>query len=271
MRHRHRIKKLLIGILLSVIIFLTWRYAGRFYAELSKIKTSPEELPEARSRIEMVRGFFFSEKEALKEWEEKIFKGRVIYSIEKEDGLSYARAISDKAASALYFKIKMDARERRPVVSWKWQAVKFPVKKNKEDIEKESEDDFAARIYVIFPAMFLTNSKVLEYIWAETLPPGTTGTSPYSKNIKLMVLRSGLDKGKRWFFEERDIVDDYVKLFGRMPEYNIGAVAFMTNTEHTGTSAEAMYDEIVVGYKDVNVKGGDHFEDKVLKNKLSDR
>ena len=98
--------------------------------------------------------------------------------------------------------------------------------------------------------MFITNSRVLEYVWAEKLPAGTAGTSPYSKNIKLIVLRSGPDKDDRWFSEERDITADYIKMFGRSPEYNIGAVAFMTNTEHTGSRAAAMYDEIEIGYKE---------------------
>jgi len=133
------------------------------------------------------------------------------------------------------------------MVSWKWRADKFPVKTSKESLDTENEDDFAARVYVIFPAMFFTNSKVLEYIWAESLPVGSTGVSPYSKNIKLMVLQSG--PKKEWISEERDIRADYVALFGHEPEYNIGAVAFMTNSEHTGSNAAAVYDEIKLGYR----------------------
>jgi hypothetical protein len=98
--------------------------------------------------------------------------------------------------------------------------------------------------------MFFTNSKVLEYIWSETLLEGMIGTSPYSKNIKLIVTRSGANQDKKWFREDRDIKADYMKAFGRSPEHDIGAVAFMTNTEHTGTSADAMYDEIKLGYKE---------------------
>lgn len=203
---------------------------------------------DARPRIdlEVVKPFTFSEDKALKEWEEKVFKGKVVYSIEKDADLSYVKATSDKSASALYYKIKMDAKTRRPVITWKWRVEKFPVKKFQESLDTENEDDFSARVYVIFPAMFFTNSKVLEYVWAESLPVGSTGTSPYSKNIKLIALRSGPDKD--WASEERDIRSDYVKMFGREPEYNIGAVAFMTNAEHTQTGAEGMYDDITLGY-----------------------
>ena len=119
--------------------------------------------------------------------------------------------------------------------------------------------------------MFLTNSKVLEYVWAKDLPAGTTGTSHYSKNIKLIVLRSGIDKDNIWFSEDRDIISDYIKMFGKPPEYNIGAIAFMTNTEHTGTAAEAMYGNIKIGYRDSSAKGGEGIENKILENKVSDR
>jgi hypothetical protein len=206
--------------------------------------------PKALQKAEVIKDFPFSGENALKEWEEKIFKGKVVYRVEKGQTLSYVRATSDKAASALYYRLKLDAKDKKPVVSWKWNVDKFPEKKTKESLEIENEDDFAARVYVIFPAMFFTNSKVLEYIWSETLPEGTIGTSPYSKNIKIIVARSGSNADKKWFQEDRDIAADYMKAFGRSPEYDIGAVAFMTNTEHTLTSADAMYDEIRLGYKE---------------------
>lgn len=206
--------------------------------------------PKALKMPEIVKDFPFNEDNALKEWEEKIFKGKVVYRIEKEHPLSYVRATSDNAASALYYKLKLDAKNNNPVISWKWNVDKFPEKKTKESLETQNEDDFAARVYVIFPAAFFTNSKVLEYIWAETLHEGMMGDSPYSKNIKLIVTRSGPNPDKKWFQEDRDIAADYIKAFGKSPEYNIGAVAFMTNTEHTGTSADAMYDEIRLGYKE---------------------
>lgn len=201
-------------------------------------------------KAEIVKDFPFSEKDSLKEWEEKIFRGKVVYTVEENKPLSYVRATSSKTASALYYKIKLDAKGKDPLISWKWNVNKFPEKQKEEDLETENEDDFAARVYVIFPAMFFTNSKVLEYVWAEKLTEGTIGTSPYSKNIKLIVARSGQNKDGKWYEESRDITADYIKAFGVKPEYNIGAVAFMTNTEHTGTSADAMYDEIKLGYKE---------------------
>lgn len=232
-----------------------WRYNTYIYQKA--VREAPPSIQRAirtvtqiplRYKTEMVKYFQFSQNGSLEEWEEKVFKGRVIYEIEKDRDLSYVRAKSESAASALYYKIKLDVRGQHPIISWKWKVNAFPKKSSPENIETENEHDFAARVYVIFPAGFITNWKVLEYIWAETLPVGTTGTSPYSKNIKLTVLRSGPVKEGEWFQEERDIVADYTRAFGEPPRHNVGAVSFMTNAEHTSTSADADYDDIKLGY-----------------------
>ncbi len=233
---------LFLSIFILIAAVILYRYNVYIF------KKAAREVP-SKYKILLVKFFPFSTENALREWEEKVFRGKVVYEIEKNQDLSYVRATSDKTASALYYKIKVDAKRRYPVVSWKWKVEKFPAKKSAESLETQNEDDFAARVYVIFPAMFITNSKVLEYVWAETLPVEKSGTSPYSKNIKLVVLESGLSKDSSWAREERDIVSDYIKMFGRAPEYDIGAVAFMTNAEHTGTSADAMYDDIKISYE----------------------
>ena len=220
------------------------------------IKRIIKERP-AKYEVELVKWFPFSQESSLAEWETKVFKDRVVYRVEQDKGLCYVRATSKAAASALYYRIKLDAKNRRPVISWKWRVEKFPEKKLPESLEIQNEDDFAARVYVIFPALFFTNWKVLEYVWTEKLPLGTIGTSPYSKNIKLIVAGSGSGEKDEWLSEERDIVADYVKAYGRTPEYDIGAMAVMTNTEHTGSSADAMYGDIKLGYiKENNRKGG---------------
>lgn len=229
-------------IVASLLLLLVFLVAGYRYF-------SPFRLKKVTQKIQTVKHFSFSGGDSLKEWEEKVFKGKVKYSIEKDGDQSYVRAESKGDASALYYRIKMSAKSRYPVVKWKWRVETFPEKKSPENLELQNEDDFAARFYVIFPALFFTNSKVLEYVWAKDLPVGKTGDSPYSKNIKLIVLRSGPAGAKHWFEEERDIYNDYVKMFGKPPEYDIGAIAFMTNTEHTGAKADAAYDEIELGYR----------------------
>lgn len=235
-------------IFLSAFCILSLSVIILYHYNIFPPRGALREIP-LKYKILLVKWFPFTEDNSLREWEEKIFKGKVVYKVENGNALSYVRATSKGTASALYYRIKLDARKRRPLISWKWNVREFPKKKLPESLETKDENDFAARVYAIFPAVFFTNSKVIEYVWTETLPVGTTGTSPYFKNIKIIVVRSGPNKEDRWFKESRDVVEDYKKVFGRKPEYNIGAVAFMTNAEHTGTSADSMYDDIKLGYK----------------------
>jgi len=189
-------------------------------------------------RVDVVRRFGFSNAGDLREWRVKPFRGRVDYRITSDGPESYVSAVSEKTASALFYKIKLDMK-KRPVISWKWRVKKFPDKKGSEDLKSAKSDDFGARLYVIFPAMFFTRSRAIEYIWTEEAMEGAVSPSPYSRNLQLVVVESGKKEGVGWVYEERDIYDDYLRAFGEPPRYNIGAIAFMTDADSTGSSAEA--------------------------------
>jgi hypothetical protein len=230
--------------------------------------------------------FKFDKKNALNEWQEKIFKNRVLYTVEPGKGTGQLLAKSNNASSGLYYKIRFDPK-RYPMISWKWKVIKFPEKtasqknalgareesvwdkiltalhlKPKPEPEKAQKpengkntregwlekDDYAARVYIIFPSWFFPNTKCIEYIWSEDLPAGKIITSPYFSNIKLIVVRSGKIDGDGWSFEERNIYDDYKRAFGTKPS-SVGAIALMTDTDNTMSTAEALYADIKVGYQ----------------------
>jgi len=193
--------------------------------------------------------FQFKRKDSLKEWEEKIFKGRVLYTVKMEKTDGYLNAYSKDAASGILYKVQFDPK-KNPMISWKWKVLKFP---NKQVNTPETEgwleqDDYAARFYVIFPKFSFTLTKALEYVWARDIPEGTVISSPYSNNIKIIVAESGSSLFKRWVKEERNIYEDFKKAFNAKPG-KVGAIAIMTDTDNSQSTAEANYDEIKVGYK----------------------
>ena len=194
--------------------------------------------------------FRFNKKEALEEWEEKIFKNKVLYSVEPKKEGGYLSAKSDKACSGLIYRIKFYPKEN-PLISWSWKVIKFPEKKPAQDRDKGGwieKDDYAARVYAIFPSWYFMNIRSLEYIWDENLPEGTIITSPYFSNIKLIVTESGRSNIGQWVFEERDIYQDYKRAFGSAPSGYVGAIALMTDTDNTLSTAEATYKDIKMGY-----------------------
>jgi hypothetical protein len=193
--------------------------------------------------------FPFRKKDALNEWEEKIFKGKVLYTVRVEKTDGYLNALSNSTASGILYRIKFDPKQE-PNISWKWKVISFPKKgtplsKGGDWIEA---DDYAARFYVIFPRLSFNLTHALEYVWDEKLLKGSIITSPYSKNIKIIVAESGKGNLNKWVYVERNIYNDYVRAFARKPG-NVGAIAIMTDTDNTKSTAEAQYDEIRVGYK----------------------
>ncbi|MBU1147272.1 MAG: DUF3047 domain-containing protein [Candidatus Omnitrophica bacterium] len=200
----------------------------------------------------MPKWFLFDEKSALNEWQEKIFKNKVLYSVEEGLKDGYLSAKSEQACSGLFYRIGFDPKTL-PMISWQWKVVKFPEKKGPVASEKNGwieKDDYAARVYVIFPSLNFRRTRSIEYIWDEHLPEGTVMTSPYFKNIKLIVVESGAGNMDQWVLEKRNIYEDYKRAFGKAPSSNVGAIALMTDTDNTLSTAEALYKDIKVGYKD---------------------
>jgi len=199
---------------------------------------------------QLPKWFPFKKKDALISWKEKIFKGRTLYNITVNETDGYLTAYSKSTASGLFYRVNFNPR-KEPMVSWKWKVVKFPDKnkiKSTDDgwIEK---DDYAARFYIIFPKFLFNLTKSLEYVWDKELPEDTIMESPYFKNIKLIVIETGKENLGKWVYEERNIYEDYKKAFKKSPDM-VGAIAIMTDTDNTTSTAEAHYDEIKVGYKD---------------------
>lgn len=212
-------------------------------ADLSSHPTLP--MVRAQQNFKVLLRYGFENSEALKRWEEKIFKGGTRYEVLEENGGGFLRSKSNNSCSGLYIQTNTPSTPDL-YVSWKWRALEFPKKKTPDNISNKSEDDFAARVYVIFPGSNFFKSDVIEYVWDERAPAGTTALSLYSERIKLVILRSGPAPKEEggWAEEERNVYEDYQKLYGKAPEKPVGAVALMSDSDNTGTSAEADFKDI---------------------------
>ena len=203
-------------------------------------------------RDKLLRGvawFRFNDENALDGWEEKIFKGKVLYTIKEDAGGGYLNAYSRNAASGLLYWLKFNPRER-PMVGWKWKVTKFPDKKEGtfRDSPWLEKDDYAARFYIIFPRFPFFRAQCLEYVWDKELPVGTIITNPNYTNLKIIVIESGEKNRGKWIKVERNIYEDFKQFFGGQPP-DVGAIAIMTDAENTESTAEAQYNDIEVGYE----------------------
>lgn len=172
-------------------------------------------------------------------WVEKKFKNATRYSIVAEAGGRVLKAESSNAASGLIFNIKFDPAEY-PIITWRWKIKNIL---SKGDAAKKSGDDYAARVYVVFPHWFPPKTKSLNYIWANRLPKGAGAPNQFFSNAAMIAVESGNENIGKWVTERRNILDDFKKAFGSDPPM-AGAIAVMTDTDQTGESAVAYYDDI---------------------------
>ena len=177
-------------------------------------------------------------------WSGKSFKGETEYRIVEDAGQKVLQAISQGTASGLVFETEYDPKEY-PVLSWRWKVANTLVK---GDSRTKAGDDYAARVYVVFPHWFFPKTKTLNYIWANRLSKESVQANAYLSNAVMIAVESGVENVGEWVSVRRNIVEDYRRAFGEDPP-KIGAIAIMTDTDNTGESAVAWYSDIVASQK----------------------
>lgn len=198
----------------------------------------------AYSAIVYLKEFTFDDEKPLADWNKMILNGEVEYIPIKQGDQGFVRALSNSTCSALYYRINFKLDEY-PFITWKWQAIKFPdLSAVKEEKDK---DDYAARLYVVFPSLSFSSSKFIEYVWSEDLPIGTIMRNSEASNVKLIVARSGKVSDKAWVSESRNVYKDYIKAFRKKPRMKAGAIAIMCDADNSKTEAESLFDEIAIG------------------------
>jgi hypothetical protein len=180
--------------------------------------------------------------QSIRGWEEKSFVGNTIYRIIEEDGNYILHARADSSCSGLYKQNRFNPKEWQ-VLSWRWKVIRLP---DKGDERFKETDDYGARVYVVFPQILWWRSRTISYIWAQHLPKNAFCQNPWMPKYEMMLaVESGADSLGRWTMERRNVYEDYIRLFGTEPP-RAGAIAVLTDSDNTGGSAEAFYDDFIL-------------------------
>ncbi|HET6420153.1 MAG TPA: DUF3047 domain-containing protein [Geobacteraceae bacterium] len=172
-------------------------------------------------------------------WKPKAFNGHTQYCLARDGDKCVLKAYSRNSASSLYKMVKVDPVEY-PLLRWSW---KIDHTLKREDATRKSGDDFAARVYVVFPGTFFWTTKAITYVWSGKLPKGASIKNPYNSNAIMIVAESGDGQVGKWVNEERNYYLDYKRIFGEEPP-KLGAVAVMTDTDDTRDEVTAWYGDI---------------------------
>jgi Protein of unknown function (DUF3047) len=188
-----------------------------------------------------------------------------VYTPERENGRPVLRATADCSASGLLLRLPSPVDlSRTPRLRWRWRVERGL---DVADETTRAGDDFAARIYVLFPPEHEPRSAwewlrrallrrlyaeeppghALDYVWASRAAPGTRWPNPYAPENTMIVLRSGgATAHGTWRVEDVDLAADHLRLLG-VPAPPVEAVALMTDADQTCARAEAGYADFAFG------------------------
>lgn len=177
-----------------------------------------------------------------RQWRDQdLFTKPTRYETAESDGKIALHARSESANAGLLREVRLKSPTSAHL-SWQWK-ISRPLLDNNRERER-SGDDYAARICVIFETSLIPlRTRSIQYVWAAHEAAGAIYPSPYSRNVGMIVLRSGEAGTQAWQAERRDLLADYRAYFGESPEM-ISAVGVLVDTDNTGLTAEAWFSDL---------------------------
>ena len=180
----------------------------------------------------------------LDDWQRTSFAGETAYELVGDEGATVLHAISNRSASALGRRIRIDLK-KTPYVRWRWKIAKWL---ETSDERSKAGDDYAARLYLVVDGGLLKwRTRTVTYVWSSGNPAGASWRNAHNpRNAAIFAVRGHDDEPGFWRDEQRNAFEDFKAAFGREVRY-IDAVVVMTDTDNTGSQAQAWYGDISFG------------------------
>jgi hypothetical protein len=187
------------------------------------------------------------------------FRKATAYRLVDNGGTTVVHAVAQGSSSGLAFNVDIDPRAF-PVARWRWN-VPRPIP-GADNTVREG-DDAPARVEFIFSGdtgtlpfderLFFAQVKTLtgvdipyatlDYSWGAGAPAGSIAINTWTGRIRSILVRSGPEGMGEWVTEERNVYEDFKRVFGEEPG-RITQVVIYTDTDATGATAEAWYGDI---------------------------
>lgn len=185
---------------------------------------------------------------------------RTAYSMAQRDGRVALHAVADSASSGLSCATDIDP-QRTPWLRWEWHV---DTVFEKATVADDVLEDTPARLVVAFAGdmsrlslrdriffeqveLFTGNQlpfATLTYVWDGQLPVGSVLPYPRSSRIRYDVVESGSARAGQWLRYERNVLDDYRRVFGEAPAGHITSVGVLTDSDDLKNHVEAWYGDI---------------------------
>ena len=196
-------------------------------------------------------------------WEPYIIRrnlAQTSYAVENMDGRTVLHANANGASSGLHCPVDINPLIT-PWLRWQWRVDSLH---EEATVMDDDVEDTPARVIVAFDGdvsrlslrdrMFyeqvelFTGNKLpyatLTYVWDGQLPVGRVVPYARTPRIQYQVVESGPRQLGRWLQYERNVVDDFVKVFGQLPPGRISSVGVLTDSDDLKNQVEAWYGDI---------------------------
>jgi hypothetical protein len=196
-------------------------------------------------------------------WQPVLLPGKraTSYRPDVKDGRSCVAALADRSASLWRRAVTVPAHAVGEV-EFSWRVDKLMPTASLQDAERSDaparvvfsfagdHDRLSPRNRALFDlAQVLTGEAppyaTLMYVWDAEAPEGSVIVNARSDRIRKIVVESGPRHLRQWRHYRRDLATDFQRAFGEAPGALLG-VALMTDSDNTGSRAEAWYGDIKI-------------------------
>jgi hypothetical protein len=207
---------------------------------------------------------FYEEGQIPKEWNLRKRLGRTKRASAKwvhSNSIPAVKLHSKDTLTFLEKRVNINIRDF-PIVTWKWK-----VENVLEDIDERTVegDDHPIRIFFVFEPdssnqsfwfrakRFLYLDRIhghpmggrfTEYLWSSHLQPGDIINDPAKPWQKLMVIEGGKSNLGKWLSYERNLYEDYKRLYGGEPRQLI-FIGILNDTDQTGQEAVSYIADLI--------------------------
>lgn len=148
-----------------------------------------------------------------------------------DEGKTVLKVDSNKSAGSLAVPVALLGAQTSTTLQWRWKVDRIL---DKADMDDKTADDHSARFYVFFDVPLESLSladrtkiklarsfsgvdvptAALCYVWDNKHRVGYTAWSPFTRQLRKVVLQSGPAAIGQWRLEARDVAADFKEAFG---------------------------------------------------------
>lgn len=128
--------------------------------------------------------------------------------------------------------------DTQPCLGWDWRALRLP-----QGAREDKINDTGAAVYVTYSISKLGIPRSIKYTYSSTLPIGTVVSF---RGLKVLVVASGVKQMNTWMRIERNVAEDYRRLWQGSPPDRPLAISLWSDSNSTNSEALVYFDDIEV-------------------------